>query len=178
MCRSAVLAAVAVGAAALTGCASTAERVMPRCEADSRLAILAQSVPTAAYVPCIADLPAGWSFEGLDVGDGGATITLASDRADREVHVELVPSCDVAEATPIPPSDEGVRTYHLVESIDPRYAGRLFDVFPGGCVISTYDFERGPHVALVPELQQAVSLFSRRELRQGIDADLGVRLDP
>ena len=151
---------------------------MPRCEPNARLAILAQSVPSAAYVPCVRALPAGWSFEGLDVADGGASLTLASDRADREVHVELAPTCDVAEATPIAPSDEGVRTYHLVESIDPRYAGRLFDVFPGGCVISTYDFERGPHVALVTELQQAVGLFSRRELRQGIDADLGVRLDP
>ncbi len=173
-----MLVALVVSGVGLAGCASLPERAMPRCEADPRLAILAQSVPDAAYVPCIEALPAGWSFEGLDVTDGGARLTLTSDRADRDVRVELVPACDVAEATPIAPRDEGVRTYNLVESVDPRYAGRLFDVFPGGCVISTYDFVRGPHVALVTEMQQAIGLFSRRELRQGIDADLGVRLDP
>lgn len=150
---------------------------MPRCEAGTRTAIVAQSVPGAAYVPCIAELPAGWSFEGLDAHDGGATITLESDRSDRDVHVELLASCDVSEATPIAPRDEGVRTYNLVESIDPRYAGRLVDVFPGGCVVSSYDFERGPHVALVTEMQQAVQLFSRRELRLGLEEDLGLTLD-
>ncbi|HSJ44833.1 MAG TPA: hypothetical protein VK923_09150 [Euzebyales bacterium] len=36
------------------------------------------SVPDAAYVPCIADLPAGWSFTRLDVSDEGTTIDLES----------------------------------------------------------------------------------------------------
>lgn len=150
----------------------------PRCEAGPRLAILAQSVETAAYVPCIAELPPGWSFTGLEVDDHGATLSLASDRADRTVDVELTASCDVSGATPIEPSDEGVRTFQHVRTIEPRVAGRLLDVFPGGCVVSTYDFERGPHLALVTELTEAVSLFSRRELRQELRADLGIKLDP
>lgn len=143
-----------------------------------RLAILAQSVPEAAYVPCISELPPGWTFEGLQVDDDDATFSLESDRADREVRVGLASSCDIAEATPITPSDEGVRTYHRVDSIDPRYAGQLLDVFPGGCVTVDYDFERGGHVALITELQAAVALFPRLELRQALSADLGVRLDP
>jgi hypothetical protein len=159
------------------GCGAEPGRSEPRCEPGPRLGILAQSVPDAAYVPCVADLPPGWTFDELDVEDGGANLTLRSDRADRDVEVRLVPSCDVADATPIAPSDEGVRTYHLVESIDPRFAGQLIDVFPGGCVVAAYDFERGPHVALVGELQAAVDLFSRRELRQGLEADLGITLD-
>jgi hypothetical protein len=171
------LAGLAVSAA-VSGCGVSDARSMPGCEPGPRLAILAQSVPGAAYVPCIAELPPGWSFASLDVDDHGATLSLRSDRADRAVHLELVASCDVTDATPIAPSDEGVRTYHLVASIDPRYAGRLLDVFPGGCVIASYDFERGPHVALITELQQAVALLSRRELRQGLEADYGITLDP
>lgn len=66
----------------------------------------------------------------------------------------------------------------IPDSIDPRYAGQLLDVFPGGCVTVDYDFERGRHVALVTELQSAVGLFTRLELRQALAADLDVRLDP
>jgi hypothetical protein len=175
--RRARLAVLAV-ALVVGGCGADDAGTMPGCEPGPRLAILAQSVPGAAYVPCIAELPPGWSFGSLEVDDHGAALSLRSDRADRAVHVELTASCDLADATPIAPSDEGVRTYHLVESIDPRYAGRLLDVFPGGCVIASYDFERGPHVALITELQQAVALLSRRELRQGLEADYGITLDP
>lgn len=151
---------------------------MPSCEASPRLGILAQSMPSAAYVPCVGALPTGWTFEGLDVDDDGATLSLESDRSDRGVEVRLQESCDVGDAVPISPSDEGVRTYHLVTSIDPRVAGRLIDVFPGGCVVADYDFERGPHVALVTELQAATGLFTRLELRQALEADLGITLDP
>jgi hypothetical protein len=164
-------------AAALTGCAN-GSATMPGCDADSRLGIVAQSLPEAAYVPCISELPIGWSFGGVDVDDEGTTITLESDRADRHVEVELTASCAVAAATPIAPSDEGTRTYQLIESIDPRYRGSFIDVFPGGCVVSSYDFERGPHIALVTELQRAVDLYPRRQLSQELRAELGVQLDP
>ena len=113
----ALLAATLVLAAA---CAAPLERTMPACDAGTRLAVLAQSAPDAAYVPCIAELPAGWSYEGLQVDDRGAVLSLESDRADRPVEIELAASCDVTDATPITPSDEGVRTYHLVRSIQPR----------------------------------------------------------
>lgn len=175
--RFASILVVLAASGTLGACGTTDEQLMPRCSRDTRLAILAQSVPDAAYVPCITDLPAGWSFEELHVDDDGATISLESDRADRSVEIALTSSCDVAAAMPITPSDEGVRTYHLVESIEPRYAGRFLDVFPGGCVVSTYDFERGPHVALITEMQGAVGLFTRLELRQVVAAELDVRLD-
>jgi hypothetical protein len=170
----AVALAVALGA---TGCGG-AETAMPRCRADQRLAIVAQSVPDAAYLPCIEGLPAGWRFESLDVDDDHTRLTLRSDRSDRPVHVSLVPRCDVGAATPIAPRDEGVRTYQLVESISPRYAGRLYDVFADGCVTYEFDFVRGPHIALIDELESMVRLYPRRELRQRLRDELGVRLDP
>lgn len=169
--------AVMVTAVALTGCA-TGERSMPGCDADSRLALIAQSVPEAAYVPCINELPTGWSLGGVDIDQDGTTISLESDRADRSVDVTLAATCAVGSATPITPSDEGTRTYQLIESIDPRYAGKFIDVFPGGCIVTSYDFERGAHVALVTELEHAVGIYSRRLLRQELRADLGVTLDP
>jgi hypothetical protein len=158
-----------------TGCGG-ADTAMPRCRADQRLAIVSQSVPDAAYLPCIAALPTGWSFQSLDVDDEHTRMSLRSDRSDRPVHVSLLPRCEVRGATPIAPRDEGVRTYQSVESIAPRYAGRLYDVFAHGCVVYEFDFARGPHIALIDELERTVSLYPRRELRQRLRDDLGIDL--
>jgi hypothetical protein len=169
-------AALAAGVV-LTGCAGGTD-TMPGCDADTRLATIAQSVPGAAYVPCISELPTGWMFTGADIDQDGTTISLESDRADRPVKISLSASCTIGSATPIAPSDEGTRTYQLIESIEPRYTGSFIDVFPGGCIVSSYDFERGAHIALVTELQRAVDLFSRRQLGQELRADFGITLDP
>ena len=169
--------AALAAAVVLTGCADGPD-TMPDCEADSRLATIAQSVPGAAYVPCISELPTGWSYTGADIDQDGATISLESDRADRPVEISLSATCDIGSATPIAPSDEGTRTYQLIDSIDPRYSGSFIDVFPGGCIVSSYDFERGAHIVLVTELQRAVDLYSRRQLSQELRADLGITLDP
>jgi hypothetical protein len=167
---------LALAALLAPGCAG-ADAAAPRCEPDQRLGIVAQSVPDAAYVPCVAELPPGWSFESIDVGDEGARLSLRSDRSDRDVTVELVDDCDVGSATPVAPRDEGVRTYQQVGSVSSRYAGRFYDVFAGGCVIHEFDFARGPHIALVDEMERAVQLYPRRQLRQELRAELGITLD-
>ena len=172
------LAAAAAAVAVLGGACARAEAAMPRCRPDERLAVVAQSVPGAAYLPCVTALPTGWSFRSLDVDDRGTRLSLRSDRADRPVQVTLAAACDIGRATPVAPRAEGVRTYQRVLSIAPTYRARLYDVFPGGCVAYEFDFERGSHIALTDELQQAVALYSRRQLRQELREHLGVRLDP
>lgn len=172
--RAAAVAALAVAGAA---CAD-AGTATPRCEPGERLGIVAQSVPGAAYLPCVAELPPGWSVDAFEVDDDGTHVTLVSDRADDPVDVALTPGCDVRGATPVTPRDEGVRTYLQLSSVSERYAGRLVDVFADGCVSYTFDFARGPHIALLDELQRAVQLYPRRQLRQELADDLGVTLDP
>ncbi len=163
--------------AGASGCGGEAAE-MPRCRGDQRLAIVAQSVPAASYVPCVATLPAGWRFDSLAVSDRGTRFVLDSDRADHPSEVRLTASCDVASATPVPPRDEGVRTYVRLDSIAPRYRGQMFDVFPGGCVTYDFDFVRGRHIGLMDELGQAVGLYPRRQLRQELHDGFGVNLDP
>jgi hypothetical protein len=165
-----VLAAALV---ASVGCARV-ERALPRCDADERLALVAQSVPSAAYVPCVDDLPPGWRADEVDVRDGQARISLRSDRAARPVVIELAADCDASGAVPLAPKEAGVRTQQRLASVSPSYRGTIFDEFPGGCVTSRFDFERGPHLALMEELRQALRLFPRRELRQQLLESLGV----
>lgn len=155
-----------------------AETALPGCEPDGRLGIVAQSVPGAAYVPCVATLPVGWRLTRFDTVAGSTEITLRSDRSAWPVEVALNPTCDVGRATPATPRDEGVRSYTQVDGVSPRYAGHTYDVFAGGCVTSTFDFERGPHIALIDDLARAVRLYPRRQLRSELRDRLGVTLDP
>ena len=174
---SAVAAASLFGV--LAGCTAVETTGAPHCAETARLAVVAQSVPRAAYVPCLADLPAGWEVTNFEPSSAGTGLGLLSDRADdREVDIRFRRHCDVRGASPQPPRAVGGRTYLRVDSITPRYTGRLFDVFPGGCVAYSVDFERGPHIALMEELRRAVNLVPRRELRLRLRHELGQELDP
>jgi hypothetical protein len=160
----------------LGACAPTAGAV-PTCEAGERLATVAQSVPGAAYVPCIRRLGAGWTARDFDVARGHTRFTLVSHATGaRPVAVAFEATCSVAGAVPTTARAEGVRTSIRLRSISPRYAGTLSDVFPGGCVTYRFDFARGPHIVLMEDLQQIVGLYSRQDLRLQLHRQLGVEL--
>ena len=162
----------------LPACAPGIEGGAPSCDAPTRLALVAQSVPEAAYVPCIRELPPGWHTASFDAEKGRTRFSLISDRApDYPVKVALLPACDVGDATPTTARADGVRSYLQLTSIAPRFRGTLYDVFPGGCVTYRFDFERGRHIALTEDFESAVDLLSRRELRLRVHHSLGVDLD-
>jgi hypothetical protein len=175
--RLRAVALLALLATVLGSCAE-AGTAMPRCRAGQRLGIVAQSVPTASYLPCIEVLPAGWRTDAFDVDEDGTRFELRSDRADRAVIVQLSSTCRRGGSTPIAPRAEGVRSYVRVDSISPRYTGRFFDVFAGGCVTADFSLGRGPHIALVDELRRIVGLYSRRQLSLELNDTLGITLDP
>lgn len=175
----ALVAVVAGVALSLSGCAPGIEGAAPGCDSATRLAIVAQSVPGAAYVPCVRDLPAGWRAASFNVQNGSTRFSLVSDRApESPVRVALLAACDVRGATPTTPRADGARTFLQVDTIDPRFSGTLFDVFPGGCVTYRFNFPRGTHISLTEDFESAVGLMSRRELRLHVDHQLGVKLDP
>lgn len=160
------------------GC-STSALTMPSCASIERLGLIAQSVPSAGYIPCLRELPTGWRSSDFHVEDGRTRVKLSSDRAEgRPVVIELRSSCAAGSATPFAPRTAGGRSYLQLRSIDPRYAGTMFDVFPGGCVSYQFDFERGPHIALMADLQAAVGFVARRQLGLDLRRRLGVELRP
>ena len=173
-----VVALVAPFAIGLSGCAAIQQPV-PTCGSVTRLALVAQSVPTAAYVPCLGALPTGWGAGGFQATSGHARFTLRSDLAPgRPVQVALRASCDVAGATSTTPRGPGVATYIWLRSIAPRYAGTLTDQFAGGCVTYQFDFQRGPHITLMEDFEAAVTLYPRQELAVQVHQRLGVTLGP
>jgi hypothetical protein len=160
-------------------CGITAETATPDCSSVERLALVAQSVPGAAYLPCVRELPTGWRATGFDAADGSTRLSLLSDRSGgRPVEVVLQARCDVTGASPAAPRAEGVRSYVRLRSVSGSYAGTLYDVFPGGCVRYRFDFPRGPHIPLMEELSAAVRLVRRGDVRLDLRDRLGVELDP
>jgi hypothetical protein len=177
-CCAAVAACLAM-LAAVSACSVTAATEVPRCGSIERVALIAQSVPSSAYIPCISAPQPGWTSADLKVRNGHTRFTLRSDRSpDHPVEVELAAACAVGAATPITPRTPGGRTYLHLGGIDPRYTGSMYDVFPGGCVRYQFDFQRGPHIALMAQLASMVGFVSRQQLRLDVQRRLGVRLDP
>ncbi len=175
----ALIVLVTLGAAvSLAGCA-TSSGTVPGCGDPLRLAIVAQSVPGAAYLPCLRDLRPGWTASGFAPSQAGTSFLLDSDRSPgRPVTVRLTASCRISGASPAPARAPGVLTYIRLESIRPRFAGHLYDVFPGGCVTYTFDFGHGSQIALTEEFQAAVGLYPRQQLRLVLKRELGVELNP
>lgn len=160
------------------GC-SRLQGAAPACEASQSLALVAQSVPQATFVPCIEQLASGWKSTSFRAVSGHARFVLVPSTAGgRPVPVQLVRGCNVSGAPPTTPRAPGVRTYRHLESISPRYRGTLYDVFPGGCVTYDFNFARGPHIALTEGFQASVALMSRTELRFRLHKKLGLTLDP
>jgi hypothetical protein len=173
----ATAAMIAAATGMLTGCATLSETV-PGCGDPLRLAIIAQSVPTAAYIPCIGQLPPGWSTSAFDPARGRTRFTLTSDLAPgTPVVVQLAAACKIDGATPSRSRAAGVLTYTRFLSISPRLTGNLYDVFPGGCVSYSFNFDRQQY-ALIGQFESAVGLYSRQQLRLTLKEELGVELNP
>src|SRR5207253_1051072 len=63
----------------------------PECGTGNAMILMAQAVPSATRLPCIATLPSGWTFGGADMQRGRARFWLDSDRAGaRAIVVTLV----------------------------------------------------------------------------------------
>ena len=156
------------------GCRVEPLVIAPECEPNQRLALVAQSVPTAAYVPCVAEVPAGWSAGGVEVTSRGTTFWLDSDRAgDRAVEVRLTDGC-TSGATPATGPAEGVERFEDTVQAEGRLIVRTRDLFDGGCVTTTYDLPASLSEALLGEVREAVDLYERAQLRREMEERSGI----
>ncbi len=140
------------------------------CGADNTnaLILMAQAVPSATLVPCIAEFPAGWSYNGSRIRSGSAQFWLDSDRAGfRALEVGLTESCDVSNAIEVTTGAgvaPGVRVYEEPISLPPTFQANRYLLFPGGCVTNRFRFTAGASATLALEAQQALSFVSRSVL--------------
>jgi tRNA A-37 threonylcarbamoyl transferase component Bud32/membrane-associated phospholipid phosphatase len=141
----------------------------PRCKVSDPMILIAQSVPTAAVLPCVDALPVGWTFDAMDVVDGRTRLFLDSDRAGfHAVDVTLTESCDVAGATEVPTDEPGTKRYERIALRQDRYAGSRHYVFDGGCVTYAFDFRGSGRTVLADEASLALSFLPR----SAVDAEV------
>ena len=176
-----------VGALVLGGCAAeepSVSREVPACAADddgeaaNGVLLMAQSVPSATWVPCVEGVPLGWEFGGLDARRGSARFWLDSDRdGPRAIEVRLDEGCDTTGATEIPTDRQGLRRLERVTQVTPEFHGRRFYLFEGGCltVVFTLGGEyRGEPLALAT---QGIGVLSRAALAAQVREETGGRLE-
>ena len=85
--------------------------------------LAAQAVPSAAQVPCVAELPSGWQVGTAEIASGHAKFWLDSDQAGHQaVTVTLTATCDVSGAQEIPSDEPGTRRFERPLSLLPQFA--------------------------------------------------------
>jgi tRNA A-37 threonylcarbamoyl transferase component Bud32/membrane-associated phospholipid phosphatase len=151
------------------------------CAQPEPLWLEAQSVPSAALVPCVRTRLPGWTVADVAVNDGRSVIALDQDRAGTEaVLVRLAAVCDTAGTVETPSQAPGVRRYERVDHATDAFGATWYDRFPGGCV--TYRLRSTSDVAgsFAVELPSLLGFTSRDGLRQALRqrSDGRLQLDP
>ncbi len=150
----------------------------PQCGTGHSIILAAQAVPSAALVPCVAALPAGWQVRhSADVASGHATFWLDSDVAGTQaLAVTLSATCDVSGATHVRSDQPGTRRFDRPLTRRPQFAELRFYTFPGGCVSYQFNFDPAASPLLVGDVMSAVGFVPRARLVDYIRSTEGLAL--
>jgi membrane-associated phospholipid phosphatase len=151
----------------------------PTCGTNDLLITMAQTVPSATQIPCIASLPAGWEPDVVQVRTGHALFYLDSDRAGhRAVEVRLRPldECDVSDAVEVPSDEVGMRRFERPERLPPNLAGTRLYLFDGGCVTYRFSFGGDTNASLTFEADSALAFQPRQTLVDDVAHRFDLRL--
>ena len=151
----------------------------PDCGTGDLMTLMAQAVPTATALPCVATLPAGWELGGVEIERDRATFWLDSDRGgDRAVQATLLPAeaCSIAGASQVPSDEVGMRRYELPERLPPQVRSTRYYLFPGGCITYRFAFEGSATAAVMFDADRALSSQAREELVAEVRNRNGLRL--
>jgi len=150
----------------------------PTCGTGHSIILAAQAVPSAALVPCVAALPAGWSVhDGADIASGHATFWLDSDLAGGQAFaITLSATCDVSGATQVRSDQPGTRRFDRPLSRQSQSAELRFYTFPGGCVSYQFNFADGGSPLLASQASGAVGFMPRSRLVNHVQKTEGLAL--
>ena len=158
-----------LGPLGATGCSLDETTPVPSCGDRGSVLIVAQSVPGAAFVPCIEDPGSGWEATRVHVDEDGTLMHFDLGLDEKAAgEVQFTPVCEEAGGTSIESGIDGVQ----VRLIAP--AGRHY-LFDGGCVGVRIDGDAGD--ATLDALIESVVLVERTRLvadvrRTFVDAEL------
>jgi tRNA A-37 threonylcarbamoyl transferase component Bud32 len=137
----------------------------PECGTGHSMVLAAQAVPSAAVLPCLAELPSGWQVGSGDITSGRASFWLDSDQAGpRAAVITLTAACDTSGARQIPSDQPGMRRFERPLSLVPQFSGLRYYLFPGGCVTFQFTFRPGASSVLAGAVDTTVAFVPRSTL--------------
>jgi hypothetical protein len=182
--RVAALAA-AVAPLLLSGCAAVnfGSEAVACAEGDdgeptNGVILMAQSVPTATFVPCLEGMPVGWDFAGLDARSGSASFSLDSDRYGMPaIEIRLTASCDTTGATEIRSERPGMRRMEQISQVYPQFVGRRYYVFDGGCITVVFTLVGPDSSEPIAVATQGLGVVEREVLQELVREESAGRLE-
>lgn len=151
----------------------------PDCGTSDLMVLIAQSVPSATQLPCVATLPAGWKLDDVHVSRGVTRFSLDSDIAGKHaVQVTLTPPdvCRVSHAQAVPSDEIDTFRYEQPEALVPELRSTRYYTFSGGCVRYRFEFQSGGTPELVFAADQALAFQSRQGLVRAVRERTDLRL--
>jgi hypothetical protein len=151
------------------------------CTDPEPLWLQAQAVPSASQLPCVRDLPVGWTLANVAVNDGRSVLTLNHDRAGAAALVaRLAANCDPGGAVEGPSQTTGVRRYQGTESRTGEFTVTWYDQFPGGCVTSRLHLTTDPNGEFAAQAPQVLGFTTRAALQEALNrrSQGRLQLDP
>jgi hypothetical protein len=140
--------------------------------------IMAQSVPSAQWLPCIRTVPPGWSFDEIRPRDGEVSMVFSSDRDGvHALTVLLRPSCDVTGATEVPSEHPEMRRFERVTRVSQGFGGERQYTFVGGCVTYRFDLRGNTRAEPVAAVSESLAFLSRQQLDDMVRQVSGGRLE-
>jgi hypothetical protein len=139
----------------------------PDCGNGHVMILAAQAVPSAAFLPCIAALPSGWTAPGTDaeIASGKASFWLDSGQAGiQAVTITLTATCDTSGARQVPSDQPGTRRFKRPLSLVPQFSELRYYTFPGGCATYQFRFAPGAAPVLAVAVDSAVAFMPRSAL--------------
>jgi tRNA A-37 threonylcarbamoyl transferase component Bud32 len=136
----------------------------------------AQSVPSAALVPCVHSLPPGWGFGGASARNGWSKFTLNDVVTPQGLVVRLTAACDIAGAIEKPSDQPGTQRYERVEPGGSGPAPTWYLLFKGGCVTAQFRSASDVDAALASQASTAIGFATRPALQHALDQQSNGRL--
>ncbi len=138
----------------------------PRCRAVPATILMAESVPSAGLVPCVANLPDGWAVEAFSARDGEGTFSLVHEDGAR-LQADLRATCVPAEE----PIDGRAQRDDVEQRMSTVGAGevRWTSTFTGGCVVESLTVPDGRSAEKVVAIHGSIGLLPRAELARALE---------
>ena len=179
-----LLAVAVIGAISAMQNDTSEANVVPgtACPTNSVNDLVAQSVPSASLVPCVALFGARWSVDGEDFTSHGTKVSMTGHDSSADVtwKVTFDESCDTSGMTPAGDTD-GAAVSQSEESSGSSTTRTQALVFDGGCVTSKVVIpSRFDHDLVIADVDAALVLVPRSALNAQVRAqtDGRLQLDP